>query len=66
MITMSLFIPPIAGYKGYGLSMMVEVFCGILSGSMFGPHVRKWKETHKTADLVRNQSINYFAMLLPV
>ena len=28
------------GYKGYGLGLLVEIFCGILSGSAWGPHVR--------------------------
>jgi len=41
-----------AGYKGYGLAFMVEIFCGILSGSTYAHHVRKWKDTHKEADLV--------------
>lgn len=39
------------GYKGYGLAMMVEVLCGILSGSSFGPNVRQWKGTSTVADL---------------
>ncbi len=30
---------PLGGYKGYGLALMVEVLCGILSGAAFGPHV---------------------------
>ena len=29
-----------SGYKGYGLGLMVEIFCGILSGAAWGPHVR--------------------------
>ena len=29
-----------SGYKGYGLGLMVEIFCGIMSGSAWGPHVR--------------------------
>ena len=29
-----------SGYKGYGLALMVEIFCGIMSGSAWGPHVR--------------------------
>lgn len=32
-----------SGYKGYGLAVMVEVLCGILSGSKFGPSIRSWK-----------------------
>ncbi|CAG5115409.1 unnamed protein product [Candidula unifasciata] len=31
-----------SGYKGYGLGFMVELFCGILSGSAFGSNVRMW------------------------
>lgn len=32
------------GYKGYGLSMMVEILCGILSGSAFGLNTGNWKK----------------------
>ncbi|WAQ93461.1 MDH-like protein [Mya arenaria] len=32
------------GYKGYGLSMMVEIFCGIMGGAKYAHHVRKWKD----------------------
>lgn len=31
------------GHKGYGLAMMVDMFCGILSGSAFGPNIRQWQ-----------------------
>jgi ureidoglycolate dehydrogenase (NAD+) len=31
---------PIAGPKGYGLGLIVDIFSGILAGSSFGPHVR--------------------------
>lgn len=49
------------GYKGYGLGMMVEVFCGLLSGSSFGPNVRRWKTNDRPANLVIN---NLFSGLL--
>ncbi|XP_035012792.1 uncharacterized oxidoreductase YjmC [Hippoglossus stenolepis] len=39
------------GYKGYGLGMMVEVFCGILAGAKYSKHVRTWKVTDRVADL---------------
>lgn len=39
------------GYKGYGLSMMVEVFCGILGGATYGPNVRRWQTEPATANL---------------
>lgn len=32
---------PIGGYKGFGLSMMVEIFCGMLSGAPLGPDVSR-------------------------
>lgn len=40
-----------SGYKGYGLSLMVEILCGILTGSNFGPNIRTWKSNDKVADL---------------
>uniref|UniRef100_A0A1I7Z3W5 Malate dehydrogenase n=1 Tax=Steinernema glaseri TaxID=37863 RepID=A0A1I7Z3W5_9BILA len=39
------------GYKGFGLAALVEVFCGILGGAHWGPHVRKWMTTSADADL---------------
>lgn len=40
-----------SGYKGYGLAMLVEIFCGIMAGADFGPNVRRWKNTEKEANL---------------
>ncbi|VEN44342.1 unnamed protein product [Callosobruchus maculatus] len=40
-----------SGYKGYGLGMLVEIFSGILSGSAYGPNIRKWGEHDKLANL---------------
>ncbi|XP_060530924.1 uncharacterized oxidoreductase YjmC-like [Cylas formicarius] len=40
-----------SGYKGYGLSMLVEVLCGMLSGSAYGPNIRKWGKSDKIANL---------------
>uniref|UniRef100_A0A3Q2QR73 Uncharacterized oxidoreductase YjmC n=1 Tax=Fundulus heteroclitus TaxID=8078 RepID=A0A3Q2QR73_FUNHE len=39
------------GYKGYGLGMMVEVFCGILAGAQYSKYVRTWKVTDRAANL---------------
>ncbi|XP_033910277.1 uncharacterized oxidoreductase YjmC-like [Acipenser ruthenus] len=39
------------GYKGFGLGMMVEVFCGILAGSHYSKHIRTWKVTDSVANL---------------
>ena len=40
-----------SGYKGYGLALMVEVLCGVLSGSAYGPNIRQWKKEEKIANL---------------
>ncbi|XP_069694811.1 uncharacterized oxidoreductase YjmC-like [Periplaneta americana] len=29
------------GYKGYGLSLMVDTLCGILGDSSYGPHIKR-------------------------
>lgn len=43
---------PSGGYKGYGLGMLVEVFCGILAGAQYSKHIRTWKVTDRVANLV--------------
>lgn len=40
------------GYKGYGLMFMVEILCGILSGSLFGPNIRNRLKSSGEANLV--------------
>ncbi|CAG2111714.1 unnamed protein product, partial [Medioppia subpectinata] len=40
-----------SGYKGYGLSMMTEIFCGILSGGLFGPNIKEHKTSSNPMDL---------------
>lgn len=39
------------GYKGYGLSMMVEMMCGIMAGATYGSNIRRWGTTERVADL---------------
>lgn len=41
-----------AGYKGYGLSMSVEILCSVLSGASIGPDVPPW-------NLSREGAVNY-------
>ncbi|KAJ9601526.1 hypothetical protein L9F63_000269, partial [Diploptera punctata] len=49
-----------SGYKGYGLGLLVETFCGILSGSEFGPNVRKWmEETDRPANLDEEPNLGH-------
>ena len=38
-----------AGYKGYGLGMFVEIMCGILSNSAYGPDIGPWLATREGA-----------------
>lgn len=40
-----------SGFKGYGLAVMVEVFCGILSDAAFGPNIRRWSGDERVANL---------------
>ncbi|MEI4768705.1 ureidoglycolate dehydrogenase [Psychrobacillus sp. FJAT-51614] len=35
---------PFGGPKGYGLSLMVDIFSGLLAGAAFGPHIGKMYE----------------------
>lgn len=50
------------GYKGYGLGMMVEVFCGILAGAQYSNNIRTWKVTDRIANLVR--ALHMFSLSL--
>ncbi|ODN03478.1 Malate dehydrogenase [Orchesella cincta] len=40
-----------SGYKGYGLALMTEIFCGIMAGAKYGPNVRKWMSATEPANL---------------
>ena len=33
---------PMAGHKGYGIGLLVEILTGVLSGGAFGSNVRSW------------------------
>jgi LDH2 family malate/lactate/ureidoglycolate dehydrogenase len=32
-------LAPVGGHKGYAMSFMVDVLCGVLTGAGFGPHI---------------------------
>eukprot|EP00095_Tigriopus_kingsejongensis_P006613 maker-scaffold396_size184579-snap-gene-0.23 protein:Tk06613 transcript:maker-scaffold396_size184579-snap-gene-0.23-mRNA-1 annotation:"malate dehydrogenase" len=40
-----------SGYKGYGLAMMVDILCGLMSGSESAQKIRKWTEHDVAANL---------------
>lgn len=35
---------PVGGYKGYGLSLIIEIFCSLFTGMPYGPHIPKMFE----------------------
>ena len=38
-------VVPIGGPKGYGITMFVDILCGILGGAQFGPHLNNmWND----------------------
>ncbi|CAG2068526.1 unnamed protein product, partial [Timema podura] len=41
----------LGGHKGYGLSLMVECLCGILSDSLYGSYIRPWDSLECKAQL---------------
>ena len=43
---------PIGGPKGYGLSLFMDIMCGILSGAQFGPHLNNmWNDFENPQDV---------------
>ncbi|CAN8003719.1 unnamed protein product [Ixodes hexagonus] len=40
-----------SGYKGYGLALMVDLFCGVLSGACYGSNIRSWLNVTDPANL---------------
>jgi LDH2 family malate/lactate/ureidoglycolate dehydrogenase len=48
-------VVPIGGPKGYGLSLFMDILCGILSGAQFGPYLgNMWN------DFVNPQNVGHF------
>lgn len=37
----AVYLQPLGGYKGYGLGLMVEILCSMLTGMEFGPFISK-------------------------
>ena len=43
---------PFGQHKGYGIALMVDVLCGVLSGAAFSNHVGQlWGNTHSVQDI---------------
>lgn len=52
---------PVAGPKGFGLSLMIDIIGGILTGSNYGAHI-----TSLFGDLNTSQDIGHFAYFLNI
>ena len=39
---------PMAGHKGYGISLLIEIVTGVLAGGAFGPEVVSWMQESAT------------------
>lgn len=52
---------PLGGYKGFGLALMIEILCGVLSGSSFGPHV-----VDDGAKPYRTQDVGHFFIAIDI
>jgi ureidoglycolate dehydrogenase (NAD+) len=52
---------PIAGHKGSGLAMMIDLFCSIFSGMAYGPHINRMFE-----DLESPRKLGHFIALWDV
>ncbi|TQR18257.1 ureidoglycolate dehydrogenase [Psychrobacillus soli] len=54
-------LTPFGGPKGYGLSLIVDVFSGLLAGAAFGPHIGKMYD-----DLDKKRKLgHYFCAINP-
>ena len=54
-------VVPIGGPKGYGLSLFMDVLCGILSGAQFGPYLgNMWN------DFVNPQNVGHFFLAIDI
>lgn len=53
------FLQPLGGHKGYGLSLVVDLFAGLLSGAAYLTHVSSW-----SADPEKPQDLGHFFLAL--
>ena len=54
-------LAPAGGYKGYGLGMMVEILCALLTGGPWGPDIKAMYQ-----DLTAQRYISHFFMVLDI
>ncbi len=54
-----------SGYKGYGLAVMVDVLCGVLSGAAYGPFVYDMKRNEQKTG-VAAPNVGHFFMAIDI
>ena len=52
---------PIAGYKGSGLAMVIDIFCSLLTGMAWGPHINRMY-----VDMDEPRRLGHFVLALDV
>ena len=52
---------PMAGYKGAGLALMIDLLCGVLTGAAFGPHI---VDLYNEGD--QTQNVGHFFMAVDI
>jgi len=53
---------PVGGYKGYGLSLMVEILCSLLTGMPFGSHINRMYD----APIEEKRNLGHFFIAIRV
>ena len=53
---------PVGSYKGYGLSLMVEILCSMLTGMNYGPHILKMFD----GDIHKKRRIGHFVSAINI
>lgn len=53
---------PVGGHKGYGLSLMIEILCALLTGMPFGPHIPRMYD----APIEEKRNLGHFFMAIRI
>lgn len=53
---------PVGSHKGYGLSLMVEILCALLTGMPFGPHIPKMYN----ASIEKKRNLGHFVLAIRI
>jgi len=60
------FIQPIGEYKGYGLSLMLDVLAGVLTGSGFSIHIPAWNDRDQAQQVGHLMAAVRISCFMPV